>query len=120
MCAYNKYTGSCNGDSGGPLFLENEHGDIGDQPTQVGIVSWGMPPCVTSGHPKVFARVSYYSEWIKETVCSRPEHASGLRRRYVPVQSMQPKSSAVRQNQARELETLVTTISWLDRYMLYV
>ncbi|KAL7454400.1 hypothetical protein ACHAWC_006041 [Mediolabrus comicus] len=76
MCAFKKDTGHCNGDSGGPLFLEKEHGDIGNRPTQVGIASWGMPPCVTSGYPAVYTRVSYYAEWIKETVCSRPEHAT--------------------------------------------
>jgi secreted trypsin-like serine protease len=78
MCGYQKYTGSCSGDSGGPLFHVDADGEIGDQPTQLGIVSWGDPFCVTSGfgYPGVYTRVSYYAEWIKETVCSRSEHAT--------------------------------------------
>ncbi|KAL7448475.1 hypothetical protein ACHAWC_000651 [Mediolabrus comicus] len=75
MCAYKKFTGACNGDSGGPLFQVDKDGEIGDYPTQVGIVSWGIP-CAIPGYPDVYTRVSYYAEWIKETVCSRPEHAT--------------------------------------------
>jgi secreted trypsin-like serine protease len=74
MCGYQKYTAHCSGDSGGPLFLVDEDGEIGDHPTQLGIVSWSEKPCGTS--PGVYTRVSYYAEWIKETVCSRPEHAT--------------------------------------------
>jgi secreted trypsin-like serine protease len=74
MCAYKKYSGACDGDSGGPLFIVDEDGEIGDHPTQVGIVSRSDDPC--SAYPYVYTRVSYYSDWIKETVCSRPEHAT--------------------------------------------
>ncbi len=73
MCAYKDFTDACDGDSGGPLFLEKD-GEIGDQPTQVGIVSWSEKPCGT--YPGVYTRISYYAEWIKETVCSRSEHAT--------------------------------------------
>ena len=76
MCAYKKYSGVCLGDSGGPLFIVDEDGEIGDHPTQVGIVSWSKDACATSGYPGVYTRVSYYSGWIKDTVCSRPEHAT--------------------------------------------
>ena len=76
MCGYKRYTGTCKGDSGGPAFLVDEDGEIGDQPTQVGIVSWSKYGCATPGYPEVFTRVSYYADWIKETVCSRPEHAT--------------------------------------------
>jgi transmembrane serine protease 9 len=76
MCSYKKDTSICTGDSGGPLFLEKEHGEIGDQPTQVGINSWVKKPCASPGYPDVYTRVSYYSDWIKETVCSRSEHAT--------------------------------------------
>jgi secreted trypsin-like serine protease len=77
MCTYREYTAVCSGDSGGPLFQvdKDEDGEIGDRPTQVGITSWGIP-CAFPGRPDVYTRVSYYSEWIKETVCSRPEHAT--------------------------------------------
>jgi secreted trypsin-like serine protease len=75
MCGYKKYSGSCSGDSGGPLFIVDKDGEIGDRPTQVGIVSWGnSKECGT--YPGVYTRVSYYSGWIKDTVCSRPEHAT--------------------------------------------
>jgi hypothetical protein len=76
ICAYKKYSGVCKGDSGGPLFLEKEHGEIGDHPTQVGISSWVKFPCASPGYPDVYTRVSYYEDWIKETVCSRSEHAT--------------------------------------------
>jgi secreted trypsin-like serine protease len=76
MCSYKKYAGPCSRDYGGPLFLEKEHGEIGDQPTQVGINSWVKKPCASPGYPDVYTRVSYYSDWIKETVCSRSEHAT--------------------------------------------
>jgi secreted trypsin-like serine protease len=76
MCAYKKDTSTCSGDSGGPLFIVDKDGDIGDQPTQVGITSWSEAPCASPGYPDVYTRVSYYEEWIKETVCSRPEHAT--------------------------------------------
>jgi len=77
MCAYKKFTGACNGDSGGPLFHIDKDGEIGDYPTQVGIVSWGADRCATDPrYPQVFTRVSYYAAWIKDTVCSRPEYAT--------------------------------------------
>ncbi|KAJ8916592.1 hypothetical protein NQ315_000236, partial [Exocentrus adspersus] len=46
--------GSCNGDSGGPLMVDG---------VQVGIVSFGPTDCLL-GYPSVFARVSYYHDWI--------------------------------------------------------
>jgi secreted trypsin-like serine protease len=76
MCGYKKYTDACQGDSGGPLFqVDKKDGEIGDQPTQVGIVSWGEE-CALPGYPGVYTRVSYFAEWIKDTVCSRPEYAT--------------------------------------------
>ncbi len=73
MCAYKKYTAECLGDSRGPLFLEKANGEIGDYPIQLGIVSWGIG---CAQFPGVYTRVSYYAEWIKETVCSRSEYAT--------------------------------------------
>jgi len=75
MCAYKDFTDACYGDSGGPLFQVDKDGEIGDRPTQVGIVSWGIE-CANPKYPGVYARVSYYADWIKETVCSRPEYAT--------------------------------------------
>lgn len=58
---------ACNGDSGGPLFIEKDGG-----PEQVGIVSWGEGPMDASaacGHANaygVYTRVANYLDWIKE------------------------------------------------------
>ena len=58
---------ACNGDSGGPLFMQSDAGL-----TQVGIVSWGDGPLdseVACGHQNafgVYTRVSRYREWIAE------------------------------------------------------
>ncbi len=77
ICAYKKFTGACVGDLGGPLFLVDKDGEIGDYPTQVGIESWVFETCADLRYyPEVYTRVSYYEEWIKETVCSRQEHAT--------------------------------------------
>ena len=58
---------SCNGDSGGPLFVSGDKG-----PVQIGVVSWGAGPLdATSfcGHENayaVYARVSSFRQWIKD------------------------------------------------------
>ncbi|ENN70352.1 brachyurin-like [Dendroctonus ponderosae] len=46
--------GACNGDSGGPLVVSG---------VEVGVVSFGASQC-EAGHPSVFARVSYFRNWI--------------------------------------------------------
>ncbi|GAX27794.1 chymotrypsin C [Fistulifera solaris] len=52
---------TCNGDSGGPLMTL-------DGLVQVGVTSFGVN-CDTINLPNGFTRVSYYSDWIKETIC---------------------------------------------------
>ncbi|MBX3579997.1 MAG: serine protease [Rhizobiaceae bacterium] len=58
---------SCNGDSGGPLFVTTDKGLV-----QIGVVSWGAGPLdATSfcGHENayaVYARVSAFRQWIKD------------------------------------------------------
>jgi len=63
---------SCNGDSGGPLF-----DSLG---SQVGITSWGIG-CAQADFPGVYARVSAFEEFIKETICELsdvpPEECEG-------------------------------------------
>ncbi|MEC8537913.1 MAG: trypsin-like serine protease [Bacteroidota bacterium] len=51
---------SCQGDSGGPMVVL-----ASDEQTylQVGIVSWGYG-CAEAGYPGVYARVSYFIDWI--------------------------------------------------------
>ncbi|MEV6958645.1 trypsin-like serine protease [Streptomyces sp. NPDC051207] len=58
VCAGNPATGSdagtttaCNGDSGGPLIVNNRI---------VGVVSWGVQDCVAKGAYSVFAKASAY------------------------------------------------------------
>jgi secreted trypsin-like serine protease len=57
---------ACNGDSGGPLFIQNSDG-----PLQVGIVSWGEGPFdanAACGHKNaygVYTRLANYADWIK-------------------------------------------------------
>ena len=53
------------GDSGGPLIKKgaNSYDD-----TLVGLVSWGRG-CAEDGVPGVYSRISYFYDWIVETVC---------------------------------------------------
>jgi secreted trypsin-like serine protease len=56
---------ACNGDSGGPLFVEKPDGAV-----QIGIVSWGEGPmdaAAACGHANaygVYTRVANYKDWI--------------------------------------------------------
>lgn len=58
---------ACNGDSGGPLFVEKADGV-----EQVGIVSWGEGPmdaAAACGHENaygVYTRVANYKDWIAQ------------------------------------------------------
>ncbi|XP_076167241.1 serine protease 1-like [Ptiloglossa arizonensis] len=54
---------ACNGDSGGPLIINNK-GRI----ELVGIVSWGIIPCGTRGAPSVYTRTSAFNDWIQNTI----------------------------------------------------
>ncbi|MCL2913760.1 trypsin-like serine protease [Shewanella corallii] len=50
---------SCNGDSGGPLFMKRD-----GQYYQTGIVSWGARVCASENLPGVYVRVSKMLDWI--------------------------------------------------------
>jgi len=52
----------CSGDSGGPMVVTDRDG----QPTQVGIVSFGIALGCEFGFPGVFSRVTSYVDWISE------------------------------------------------------
>lgn len=61
ICAFDNYSGSCNGDSGGPMTC-NE----GGQRVVAGVTSWGVSSrgnCMQS-YPSVYARTSYFSDFI--------------------------------------------------------
>lgn len=61
------------GDSGGPLI---KRGSSIDEDKLVGLVSWGRG-CAERGVPGVYARISYFYDWIIETVCENfPEDAA--------------------------------------------
>ena len=59
FCAGGSNTGSCFGDSGGPVVLEN-----GGKYYLVGVVSGGNMQCIP---PATYTRVSNYAQWIKST-----------------------------------------------------
>lgn len=59
ICAGNRETTVCNGDSGGPLVCPDATG----KGKLAGLVSFGRTSCDVMG---VFAKVSYYEEWIQE------------------------------------------------------
>lgn len=54
-------TDTCNGDSGGPLFLGQESSHY----VLAGIVSWGEG-CAEPGQPGVYTRVSSFTSWIHD------------------------------------------------------
>jgi len=57
---------SCQGDSGGPFFT-NESPESREL---LGIVSWGRG-CGRPGYPGVYTQVSYFIDWITQTMASR-------------------------------------------------
>merc|ERR1740128_129904 len=63
ICIYDsaeQKRGSCNGDSGGPLNCK-----VGSGWQVAGVTSWGIVGCRPS-HPSVYARTSYFRNWIRE------------------------------------------------------
>ena len=60
ICAGETGKCSCNGDSGGPMFTEVEDGlDF-----VTGVVSWGAGECGAADKFGVYARVSWFKDWI--------------------------------------------------------
>jgi len=53
---------SCQGDSGGPFIHAQEK-------TLLGVVSWGIG-CARPGYPGVYTQVSYFVDWIMETMAN--------------------------------------------------
>ena len=61
MCAASsRPTGSCKGDSGGPLIASDpaRNGSM----SLIGVVSWGSTNCADS--PGIYSEVSHFTEWL--------------------------------------------------------
>ena len=58
---------SCGGDSGSPLVLKKKKGIV-RYSVQIGLVSWGLPQCGTSGVPGVYTNVGYFMKWILDNI----------------------------------------------------
>jgi trypsin len=67
LCAEAPNKDACYGDSGGPLLLTPNDNSNDDR--LVGIVSWGRG-CADEEFPGVYTRISYFYDWIVETMCT--------------------------------------------------
>lgn len=67
LCASAPDNDTCTGDSGGPLVTE------GDEPVQVGIVSWGIG-CYRENSAGVYVRIDrdHYRDWIDRAMAADP------------------------------------------------
>ncbi|XP_050400141.1 transmembrane protease serine 9 isoform X2 [Patella vulgata] len=63
ICVGNGDIGACNGDSGGPLVCSRR-----GYYYLVGVTSWGVSGCQTSGYPSVFTRTSFYHDWMEDII----------------------------------------------------
>lgn len=57
------YGDTCDGDSGGPMFLQTESGL-----QQIGITSWGSSPCATPGNVGWYTNISVYYDDIMQVL----------------------------------------------------
>jgi len=57
--------GSCGGDSGGPLMVEDGSKSFY---SLIGVVSWGTSACTTQSLPGMHSRITSNMNWITETI----------------------------------------------------
>ncbi|XP_064555792.1 spaetzle-processing enzyme-like isoform X1 [Drosophila montana] len=69
MCAGGSTpSGTCHGDSGGPLMMQDPIGSENSRYYLAGIVSIGTVSCNNHGQPMLFTRVEYYMPWVINTI----------------------------------------------------
>lgn len=83
ITAEKKWSGSCNGDSGGPLLAK-----LNGINYVVGVTSWGAQECRVEA-PSVFSRVSYYEKDIRSGIKAVDLLASKVNR-LAPVEVVAP------------------------------
>lgn len=66
ICANERESGSCKGDSGGPLMVAGA--STCEVKEVVGIVSRGVVECKKTDVPGTYTRIEYYLDWIVRTV----------------------------------------------------
>ena len=73
LCAGGEEDGvdSCNGDSGGGLFLQKNTTSVAERDSspylQIGVVSFGTSECGI-GKPAVFSRMAEFTSWIRDNL----------------------------------------------------
>ncbi|CAG0899819.1 unnamed protein product [Cyprideis torosa] len=69
LCAYEDGRGTCQGDSGGGLYLRNPNtpAEEGVNYEIIGVSSFGYK-CAEKDKPAIYTRVTEYLDWIEETI----------------------------------------------------
>jgi len=112
VCAADEGKDSCNGDSGGPLFVEGSDGSD----LQVGVVSFGEG-CARSEYPGVYSRVSTYYDWIRRETCASSSYppAEFNCDEFAPSPTAQPTTQAHTVS-AQPTSSCVDTPGWVDSF----
>ena len=66
--------GVCDGDSGGPILVQGPHAH---DDKLVGITSFAGYYCAQNKSFDVFTRVSYYADWIDQSICDFSDSSEG-------------------------------------------
>ena len=114
ISAEKKWSGSCNGDSGGPLLAKLNGIDY-----VVGVTSWGEQVCRVEA-PSVFSRVSYYEKDIRSGI-KAVELLANTVNRLAPIEVIAPvmqgdgtPGSTLTCNSGVWENVVVLEISWLS------